>query len=33
MTAAQFAQLGIKDADLVIILRKGSPWDGKGGSY
>ncbi len=33
MTAAQFAQLGIKDADLVIIIRKGSPWDAKGGSY
>lgn len=33
MTATQFAALGIKDADLVIIIRKGSPWDGKGGSY
>ena len=33
MTAAQFATLGIKDADLVIIIRKGSPWDAKGGSY
>jgi hypothetical protein len=33
MTAAEFALLGIKDADLVIIIRKQSPWDGKGGSY
>jgi hypothetical protein len=33
MTAAEFATLGIKDADLVIIIRKGSPWDAKGGSY
>ncbi len=33
MTAAQFATLGIKDADLVIIIRKGSPWDGKVGLH
>ena len=33
MTAAEFAALGIKDADMVIIIRKQSPWDAKGGSY
>ena len=33
MTTTQFAELGIKDADLVIIIRKGAPWDGKGGVY
>ena len=29
----QVAELGIKDADLVIIIRKGAPWDGKGGVF
>jgi hypothetical protein len=33
MTTTQFAQLGIKDADLVVIIEKRSPWDGKGGLY
>jgi len=33
MTAAEFAPLGINDSDLVIIIKKQSPWDGKGGVY
>jgi hypothetical protein len=33
MSNAQFASLGIKDSDLVIIIEKKSPWDGKGGTY
>jgi hypothetical protein len=28
-----FAKLGIKDADLVLILELGYPWDAKGGAY
>jgi hypothetical protein len=33
MTDAEFNQLGIKDADLVVIVEKTSPWDGMGGLY
>ena len=31
--AAAVAQFGISDADLVIIIEKPFPWDGKGGIY
>jgi hypothetical protein len=30
---ADFAKLGIKDADLVMIVELGYPWDSKGGTY
>jgi hypothetical protein len=33
MTDAEFNQLGMKDADLMVIVEKTSPWDGKGGLY
>ena len=32
-TTAQINALGMSDADFAIVLRKGSPWDGKGGLY
>ena len=32
-TTAQINALGFTDADFAIVLRKGSPWDGKGGLY
>ena len=31
-TAAYTAQF-MKDSDLAVIIRKSSPWDGKGGVY
>jgi hypothetical protein len=33
MTASEFDSLGYRDADLMIIVEKKSPWDAKGGSY
>ncbi len=33
LTSAEFAQLGISENDLVIVIEKGAPWDGKGGVY
>ncbi|MFP5343633.1 MAG: hypothetical protein ACLGIJ_12060, partial [Candidatus Limnocylindria bacterium] len=33
MTSEEFAALGVRDADLVIVIEKRSPWDGKGGVY
>jgi hypothetical protein len=33
MTDAEFNALNIRDADLVVIVEKTSPWDGKSGLY
>ena len=32
-TTAQITALGMKDADIAITIRKGAPWDAKGGAY
>jgi hypothetical protein len=33
ITATQFTAMGIKDSDLVVVINKSSPWDGRGGLY
>jgi hypothetical protein len=33
LTSAEFSELGISENDLVIIIEKGAPWDGKGGVF
>jgi hypothetical protein len=33
LTAAEIAAIGVRDADLMIVIDKEFPWDGKGGVY
>ena len=33
LTNGEFSELGISENDLVIIIEKGAPWDGKGGVF
>jgi hypothetical protein len=33
LTAAQVSAIGVRDSDLMIVIEKQSPWDGKGGVY
>ena len=33
LSNAEFGELGISENDLVIVIEKGAPWDGKGGVW
>jgi hypothetical protein len=33
LTAAEITAIGVRDSDLMIVIDKQFPWDGKGGVY